>query len=169
VFPLLALCLLALSEPTPARVIAGVPFLPQKEEQCGPTALAIVLHYYGARVSPDDLSREVYRRQISGTLNLDLLLAARRHGFEAAASAGTEGEIKSWIDREIPVIVLLGKRADQAVFHYAVVYGYDEEAQVFTLHSARTPALRLAYDEFSRQWAAASSWMLVVKRKEIWP
>ncbi len=167
--PLLALLLLALPSPPPARVIRGVPFLPQEKEQCGPAALAIVLGYYGARVSPEDLSREVYRREISGTLNLDLLRAARSHGFAADASAGTVPEIKSWIDRDVPVIVLLGLSPDQTIFHYAVVYGYDDGGRAFTLHSARTEGARLSYDEFSAQWAAASSWMLTVKRKDIWP
>ncbi len=164
-----ALLLLALPSPAPAHVITGLPFLPQKKEQCGPAALAIVLHHYGARVSPDDLAGEVYRREISGTLNLDLLLAARRHGFAAEAFSGTAEEIKSWIGRGVPVIVLMGERPEQEVFHYAVVYGFDDGERTFTLHSARSPGVRLAYDDFARRWAAAASWMLVVKRKDVWP
>ena len=169
-FPVLIFALFVLSpSPPPARVIPDVPFIPQKKERCGPAALAIVLHYYGARVSPDDLAREVYRREISGTLNLDLLLAARRHGFDGQAAAGTPAELKRWIDRGVPVIVLLGLHPPQTVFHYAVVYGYDDATRVFTLHSAKSPGAVLSYDEFAAAWAAASSWMLVVKRKDVWP
>lgn len=31
-----------------AHILRGVPFLPQEEDSCGPSSLAMVLRYYGA-------------------------------------------------------------------------------------------------------------------------
>ena len=65
----------------PARVeLTGVPFHPQEEYQCGPAALATVLVHAGVATTPDALVPEVYLPARGGSLQAEMLAAARRHG-----------------------------------------------------------------------------------------
>ncbi len=51
---------LSVSE-VPRRVeIPSVPFYPQQDHQCGPAAMAMVLQWSKADVSPQDLAPEVF-------------------------------------------------------------------------------------------------------------
>jgi hypothetical protein len=62
----------------PAQLeLAQVPFFPQKEYQCGPAALATVLRSAGAGGSPDELAKEVYLPGRKGSLQVELVAAAR--------------------------------------------------------------------------------------------
>ncbi|TVQ74520.1 MAG: hypothetical protein EA372_02275, partial [Chromatiaceae bacterium] len=53
------------------------PFHPQELYQCGPAALATVLGARGLIVHPDDLVEEVYLPERQGTLQTEMLAAAR--------------------------------------------------------------------------------------------
>src|ERR1051325_3239401 len=63
--------------------LKDVPFFPQTEYQCGPAALATVLNTYGVKVTPEDLVPEVYLPARKGSLQIEMLAAARRHGLVA--------------------------------------------------------------------------------------
>jgi hypothetical protein len=66
----------------PERVeLTEVPFFPQTEYQCGPAALATVLAASGAKVTPDELVPQVYLPERKGSLQVEMLAAARRHGL----------------------------------------------------------------------------------------
>ncbi|HUG04491.1 MAG TPA: hypothetical protein VML92_08685, partial [Steroidobacteraceae bacterium] len=60
--------------------LAGTPFFPQDEYQCGPAALATVLRASGVATLPDDLKPQVYVPGRRGSLQAELIGAARRHG-----------------------------------------------------------------------------------------
>ena len=49
-----------------------VPFFPQQRYQCGPAALATVLSWSGAAVSPDALVPEIYLPARRGSLQIEL-------------------------------------------------------------------------------------------------
>ena len=59
--------------------LAGVPFFPQDDYQCGPAALATVLAHSGVRVTPEALVPQVYLPARHGSLQVEMLAAARRH------------------------------------------------------------------------------------------
>ena len=66
----------------PERVeLTQVPFFPQNEYQCGPAALATVLASSGVKVTPEDLVPEVYLPERKGSLQIEMMAAARRHGM----------------------------------------------------------------------------------------
>ncbi|HKB52378.1 MAG TPA: hypothetical protein VKD22_00145, partial [Ramlibacter sp.] len=60
--------------------LRNVPFFPQKEYECGPAALATVLASSGVAVTPDPLVKDVYLPARRGSLQLEMLAAARRYG-----------------------------------------------------------------------------------------
>ncbi|HEY6097234.1 MAG TPA: C39 family peptidase, partial [Candidatus Deferrimicrobium sp.] len=64
-------------------VIAGVPFLPQEEDTCGPSSLGMVLGFLGHDVTTREIVLETRTEGLRGTLITDLAGAARRRGFEA--------------------------------------------------------------------------------------
>ncbi|HEY5461125.1 MAG TPA: C39 family peptidase, partial [Deferrimonas sp.] len=64
-------------------VIAGVPFLPQEDDTCGPSSLAMVLGFLGRNVDTAEIVRETRTEGLKGTLITDLTGAARRRGFAA--------------------------------------------------------------------------------------
>src|SRR3972149_9269856 len=66
-----------------SSVIAGVPFLPQEEDTCGPSSLALVLRFLGQEVDTREIVRETRTEGLKGTLLTDLAGGARRRGFEA--------------------------------------------------------------------------------------
>lgn len=153
------------------HLIASVPFSPQDEYQCGPAALAMVLQYYGASVTQDEITRELYLPSLRGTLNLDLEFYARRRGFQARAFEGTLAQVKEEIRRDRPLIVFqdLGARLPGTVPgglwsipHFAVLLGYDDRAQAVVLHSGTTAYRLLSYAEFERTWAARRGWTLLI-------
>jgi hypothetical protein len=57
--------------------LADTPFFPQEALQCGPAALATVLGAAGVAAHPDALAREVYTPGLGGSLQLELVAAAR--------------------------------------------------------------------------------------------
>ncbi len=70
-------------EPTRAHFLSEVPFFAQEDHYCGPAALASVLNFYGRELSQEEIAKSIYLPQVKGALNLDLLLYARKQGFEA--------------------------------------------------------------------------------------
>src|SRR5262245_30139207 len=75
----------ALRGPLPAdlpapRALLDVPFYEQKAYECGPAALAMALSYSGVSVLPDQLAPQAYTPGRKGTLQSDMVGAARRNG-----------------------------------------------------------------------------------------
>src|SRR5215212_8494513 len=60
--------------------LTAVPFFPQEDYQCGPAALATVLKHSGVDVTPDPLVSQVFLPARQGSLQLEMLAAARRYG-----------------------------------------------------------------------------------------
>jgi ABC-type bacteriocin/lantibiotic exporter with double-glycine peptidase domain len=144
------------------HLITAVPFIPQEEYQCGPAALAMVLQYYGAAIGQDEISRALYLPSIRGTLNLDLEFYARRRGFAARAFAGTLDSVKDELRRGRPLIVFQDVGLVSHVPHFAVLVGYDDQAQAVVLHSGTTPYRVVSYAEFERTWARQRAWTLLI-------
>lgn len=148
------------------HLLAGVPFIPQAEYQCGPAALAMVLQYHGLRVSPDEIAQALAIPSLRGTLNLDLERYARRRGLDARAFPGTLARAKDELRRGRPLIVFqdLGAPPRYPVPHFAVLVGYDDRAGAVVLHSGTTAYRVVPYADFERTWARQRGWTLLVTR-----
>ena len=59
---------------------SNVPFFPQEDNFCGPAALATVVAWTGISVDPEQIAERVYTPGRKGTLQSDILAAARREG-----------------------------------------------------------------------------------------
>ncbi len=149
----------------PARgvVIRGVPFLPQEEETCGPSSLAMMLRFLGTEADTDEIVRETRTAGLKGVLITDLAAAARRRGVPAEVVDLDAAGLRAQIDAGRPVIVLV----DLGVWawsrpHYMLVYGYGPHGYV--AHSGRTAGLEIPASEFDARWAKMGRLAIVVRR-----
>jgi len=145
----------------PQRVeLKQVPFFAQTEYQCGPAALATVLAASGERVTPEELVSQVYLPERKGSLQVEMLAAARRHGAVSYQLAPKFEDLLREIAAGNPVIVLqnLGLRDG---WHYAVAVGYDYDSAEMILRSGETERETMHFWTHEFVWARSGYWAMV--------
>lgn len=147
-----------------SSVIAGVPFLPQEEDTCGPSSLAMVLRFLGKSVETSEIVRETRTEGLKGTLITDLASAARRRGFAAEIVDLDLPRLKERISAGVPVILLV----DLGIWswsrpHYLVAYGWTPEGVV--AHSGREPGKVIPFSTLDAQWAKMGRLAIIVRRQ----
>ncbi|WP_372625456.1 PA2778 family cysteine peptidase [Arsukibacterium sp.] len=145
------------------HVITQVPFYPQQEFFCGPTTLAEVANFHGLNTSPEHIAPNTFTPVLEGTLQIEMAAATRQLGMLAYQQRGTMSQLLSLVADDIPVIVLQNNSISWLPqWHYAVVIGYNIQAQEVILHSGVTEAHRLNFSTFERTWRRANYWMLAM-------
>ncbi|MGM0631654.1 MAG: PA2778 family cysteine peptidase [Pseudomonadota bacterium] len=146
--------------------LEDVPFFPQERYQCGPAAIATVLHYSGVEsATADSMVPLVYIPERQGSLQVEMLAAARQSGRVPLVIPGRLEAILEEVRAGRPVLVFqnLGLTA-LPQWHYAVVAGYDFESRDLILRSGTRRELRTPLRVFERTWARADHWAAVVLR-----
>jgi ABC-type bacteriocin/lantibiotic exporter with double-glycine peptidase domain len=147
-------------------VLLSVPFYPDKTDQCGPSALASVLAFWGRPAEPRELRREVYVPALRGTLPMDLLIAARARGLSAEMGEGGLDGLKRDLDAGRPVIAFVNQGFRfLPIGHFMVLTGYDEAKGGVFAHSGLKKDAFVPYPRFLKQWERAGRWSLVVGEK----
>jgi tetratricopeptide (TPR) repeat protein len=160
-WPQTALLREALPQGLPERVeLTQVPFFPQEEYQCGPAALATALASFGAKVTPEDLVSQVYLPERKGSLQIEMLAAARRHGFVSYQLAPSLEDLLREIAAGTPVIVLQNLGIGEA-WHYAVAIGYDYDSGKLILRSGTTERRQLPFTMNEMVWKRSGYWAMV--------
>ena len=150
--------------------LSHVPFFPQEQYQCGPAALATVLMSSGVDTTPEALVSQVYVPAKQGSLQAELMAAARRAGrlplilppeFPAVVESVRAGQ---------PVLVLqnLGV-AWWPQWHYAVVVGVDPVRQQVVLRSGTERRKVQSIRSFMNTWARSQHWAMVVAQPSVIP
>ncbi len=158
---------MALRDAWPAGVpvrteIGNVPFFPQQEFQCGPAALATTLVHAGVAVTPEALGRQVYLAARQGSLQVDMLAAARRHSRVSYPLAPRFADLLREVAAGNPVIVLQDTGAGPYInWHYAVVIGFDYPAGELYLRSGSTERLAIPFTVFEYTWSRSHYWAMV--------
>jgi tetratricopeptide (TPR) repeat protein len=146
----------------PERLIEQTPFFPQERYQCGPATLAMAVAASGLTVEPDRLTDMVYVPARRGSLQPEMLAAARRLGRLAVALPPRLEAVLREVDGGTPVIVLQNLGLTWfPVWHYALVIGYDFGRDRVVLNSglqARTP---MSLELFEHTWERGGSWAMV--------
>lgn len=142
--------------------IVRAPFFPQEDYQCGPAALATVLGHSGLELTPSELAPQVYLPQRKGSLQVELVAAARRHGRIPVIVSPELPALTAELQAGRPVLVLQNLRLRTwPAWHYAVVVGYDAKRDVLLMRSGRTKRLETPAAEFLRTWSLAGRWGMV--------
>lgn len=155
----------------PVRVELGqTPFHPQERYQCGPAALATVLQASGAPAAPEELAGEIYLPGKKGSLQVELTAAARARDRIAYRLPASLPALLAQVAAGHPVLVMqnVGLRSLPA-WHFAVLIGYDRDAQQLYLRSGTTRRLVLDADRFLRSWDRAQRWAIVVLPPDVLP
>lgn len=149
-------------EGVPQRVdLASVPFFPQEDYQCGPAALATVLAFSGADVTPEALVPQVWLPARRGSLQLEMLAAARQHGRVSYKLAPRYADLLREVAAGNPVIVLQDIGPMFTQWHYAVVNGFDYETGTIYLRSGTQPRRAMPFTAFERTWMKSGYWAMV--------
>lgn len=142
--------------------LTQTPFFPQQEYHCGPAALATALHAVDIQVSPDTLAPEVYIPSRKGSLQVEMLAAARRHGALAVKIAPDLGAVLKEIAAGNVVVVMQNLGLSWAPsWHYAVVVGYDLDKELMWLRSGTFERFEMTLSTFQRTWARSRYWAFV--------
>lgn len=142
--------------------VEGVPFVPQDDLWCGPASLAMALGWSGLDLSQAELAPAVFTPGRAGSLQADMVAAARRHG-RLAVPVTSLGDLLAELAAGHPVLVLQNLGLDWwQVWHYAVAVGYDRAAGVLVLRSGAEARHEVSLATFELTWARAGHWALVI-------
>jgi tetratricopeptide (TPR) repeat protein len=143
--------------------LKDTPFFPQEDFQCGPAALATLLNKAGVPVSPAQLTPQVYLPEREGSLQVELLAAARNQARVPYVLAGELEAVLAEVAAGNPVLVLQNLGLSWAPrWHYAVVVGFDLGQSEVVLRSGREERHALALSTFEHTWARSGHWAVVI-------
>jgi tetratricopeptide (TPR) repeat protein len=150
--------------------LTETPFFPQEALECGPAALATVLGAAGVDAHPDALVREVYTPGLGGSLQLELVAAARARGFVPYVVSPDADALFAELRAGRPVLVLQNLRLRTwPAWHYAVVIGVEPAAERVILRSGPERRLASPAKRFLRSWDRAERWGLVLLEPGVLP
>lgn len=148
-------------QPPKSVELVAVPFYAQRDFECGPAALAMVMSYLGQVTTPDALAPSLFIPGRKGSLPVELMAQARERGFvpeklnpdlRAIATAVAEGS---------PVIVMQNNGLSwHPLWHFAVVIGVDAEHGKVILRSGESQRLVLTWSVLDRTWARSGKWAI---------
>jgi tetratricopeptide (TPR) repeat protein len=153
----------ALPESARAIELEDTPFYAQERYQCGPAALATVLEQSGAAVSLDEIVAKVYLPGRQGSLQFELLAAARTEGRLPYVIDTSLSALWRQLQAGRPVLVLqnLGVAAIPR-WHYAVVVGIDGERGEIILRSGTDRRRVTPIGTYLQTWRRSGYWGMVV-------
>lgn len=176
-----------------------VPFVKQEKWYCGAAAVSSNSRYHGTFVTQHQIAESLFSKKRGGILNIHITMLLREMGFwtrtlslsdyssgkaKQKQISALAAEIKTYIDREHPVIALVGP-ASGSVFgikfriflgplfymsdyeeltnlnHYIILVGYDDSTGEFIAHNGIKPNVRIPYTLFLRRWEKTGCWALV--------
>ena len=148
----------------PAHVeLKDTPFFAQEQYQCGPASLAMALGAAGYPASPKDLEKMVFLPDREGSLQTEMLVAARRRGALASTIPPKLDALLAELASGRPVIVLQNLGLSFATrWHYAVAIGYDQRSQQIILRSGPMERETMSFRTFAHTWARSNNWAMVV-------
>lgn len=147
--------------------LTRVPFFPQEDYQCGPAALAMLLADSGVAITAEALVPQVWLPARHGSLQLEMLAAARRNGRIPFRLTHGYPQLLSELAAGRPVLVLQDLALVPwmpAAWHYAVVVGFDYPSGTIFLRSGSSERLAVPFTAFERTWMQSSYWAMTLLR-----
>lgn len=160
-----------MQEPAPqAGANLEMPFVKAPVERSGAACISMLLQFWAGKSprklkgssSVDDIQKELP----SAGKQEDTALAMRKYvqgtGLRAIMFRGKWAMLKEHVSKGHPVIVALATGGGKRPLHFVVVAGLDDDGgYVFVNDPARQSLLRIARDDFEKQWSGAENWALL--------
>lgn len=144
------------------QLIEEVPFHGQRQYQCGPATLAMMLAHAGQPASVDELIPQVFLPGRAGSVQPEMLATVRRHGRVPFVIPGTMDVLLTEVAAGHSVAVLQNLSLPWwPSWHYAVVIGYDLGEETLTLHSGEKPWMEIGMGRFDATWARSDRWAFI--------
>ncbi|MGR2737565.1 PA2778 family cysteine peptidase [Billgrantia sp. Q4P2] len=139
--------------------IEGVPFHAQRDYQCGPASLAMVLNHDGVDVAMESLIPQVFIPGREGSVQPEMLATVRRHGRIPFVLNDSFDALLTEIAAGHPVVVMQNLSLPAwPMWHYAVAIGYDLDAEEMVLHSGEEAERIESFRRFDATWARSGRW-----------
>ncbi|MDZ7853148.1 MAG: PA2778 family cysteine peptidase [Halomonas sp.] len=143
-------------------LLEDIPFRAQRDYQCGPASLAMVLNASNVPVAVDNLIPQVFLPEREGSVQPEMLATVRRHELIPFVIDGKLDALLTEINAGNPVVVMQNLSLPAwPVWHYAVAIGFDLDAETLTLHSGMEPQRVESFKRFDATWARSDRWAFV--------
>ena len=139
-----------------ATVIPNVPAQHWGIESCGAGSLSTVLQHYGDTTTLQSWDATLPKTR-GGVLTIDMLLAARKAGFDAQLITGTPAIVEQELQQGHPVILMLqvinspGQHYD--FFHYIVADGLDPANGLVRTQFGDGKGRWTTFDRLEKAWS----------------
>lgn len=142
--------------------IDSTPFYSQERFQCGPAALTTLLTFSGVDTSLESVTRLTYLPDRKGSLQTELLAAARGFDRIPYRIEGTLSALAAELEAGRPVLVLQNLGVSwYPRWHYAVVVGIDVRSGELLLRSGTERRRATRPKVFLRTWQRSGYWAVV--------
>lgn len=155
-----------------ATRIDGLPIIPQKFNNCGPTNMTIVLNYYGVEVDQFDVAAVARPNYEDRNVSPDELVAYVNNHTDLRASHYVGGDVdllRALLAAGLPVIIEKGLEPDATIGwmgHYLTVFGYDDAAGHLLVRDTYLGPWRedgvVSYEDTARYWSQFNGAFIVV-------
>ncbi len=153
-----------------AGVWLDVPYVKQSEDGCGSAAISMLLQYWNAhgvgidsqRADAAAIQKQLYSRKVRGIRASDMESYLKDSGFRVFPLNGDWKDLLEQLKQGRPLIASLQPGSARTPLHYVVVTGIDwRSGAVFINDPARGKLLRVAREDFEKQWRPNRNWMLL--------
>jgi ABC-type bacteriocin/lantibiotic exporter with double-glycine peptidase domain len=159
-----------------AGVWLDVPYVKQAEDGCGSAAISMVLQYWSAhgvtidsqRADASAIQKQLYSPKARGIHASDMESYLKQSGFRAFPLNGEWKDLLDQLKQGRPLIASLQPGSAKTPLHYVVVTGIDwQNGAVFINDPARGKLLRVAREDFEKQWRPNRNWMLLALPEKV--
>jgi len=154
-----------------AGIWLDVPYVKQTEDGCGSAAISMLLQYWNAhgsvinsqRADAAAIQKQLYSRKVRGIEASAMERYFKESGFRVFPLNGDWKDLLEQLKQGRPLIVSLRPGSPRTPLHYVVVTGIDwQNGAAFINDPARGKLLRIAREDFEKQWRPNRNWMLLV-------
>lgn len=139
-----------------AQVVAGVPVLTFGIERCGAGSLSAVFAAYGDSVGIEELDAKLPKAANGGVTTIDLILEARRRGYDARLVEGDPDAVRQSLAAGRPAILMLKvlelPGVSRDAYHYVVADGYDPGKDLVRVQFGDGKARWTTFDRLDSAW-----------------
>jgi ABC-type bacteriocin/lantibiotic exporter with double-glycine peptidase domain len=148
-------------------LVDAVPFVHQRSESdCGAAALAMMLSYWGAPLTIDQILAVHPTSRDRGIKAGQLRDLARSKGLQAFVIKGQVTDLLVELQRRRPVLVGLAKPyGDKALTHYEVVVGLHRERRLILTLDPAHGWRQNTIEGFAREWVPTEQVSIVMFRE----